>query len=122
MNTRQIRFTELVAQGRPAGRAYEEAGYDAKGNVADSCAEKLMRKAEVNEYMAKLREEAREISQFSTKSKLDTLFRIAIANEANDPRITIAAIAEENKMTGAYSPNKVDVNQDIVITIGSNSD
>ena len=119
MNTRQIRFTELVAQGRPAGRAYEEAGYDAKGNVADSCAEKLMRKAEVNEYMAKLREEAREASQFSTKSKLDTLFRIAIANEANDPRITIA---EENKMTGAYSPNKVDVNQDIVITIGSNSD
>ena len=42
LNDRQRRFVELVVLGRAAGRDYEEAGYDARGEVADQAASRLL--------------------------------------------------------------------------------
>tara|TARA_B110000305_G_scaffold78432_1_gene88228 strand:+ start:243 stop:443 length:201 start_codon:yes stop_codon:yes gene_type:complete len=42
LNDRQIKFVELVFQGHPAGRAYEKAGYKAKGKIADANASRLL--------------------------------------------------------------------------------
>lgn len=63
LNDRQRRFAQLVVSGRPAGRAYEEAGYDARGASADSAAERLMRSVEVAGLIEELRAENRKASK-----------------------------------------------------------
>lgn len=39
------------------------------------------------------------------------LFKIAVAQKDEDPRVAIAAIAEDNRMTGGYAPGKVKVSE-----------
>lgn len=58
MNDRQRRFCENVVKGMPAGRAYEAAGYAARGGSADSAGAKLLRNDKVAKYLAELREAA----------------------------------------------------------------
>jgi len=119
MNDRQRRFAELVVQGRPAGRAYEEAGYDARGKSADEAASALSRTLKVKAYMSELREKAVEASHFTTVDRLNMLERIAKAGEDEDPRVSISAIDQANKMTGGHSPEKIDIKAEIEIVIGS---
>ncbi|MFV1994676.1 MAG: terminase small subunit [Verrucomicrobiales bacterium] len=57
VNDRQRRFAMWVVMGVPAGRAYERAGYSARGGAADASASKLLRNAKVSRYVAKLRRE-----------------------------------------------------------------
>jgi hypothetical protein len=59
LNDKQRRFCELVVSGTPAGRAYEQAGYTAKGDDADCCAAKLQGNAKVVAYIEELREKAK---------------------------------------------------------------
>lgn len=47
LSVRQQRFVDLVLSGIPAGRAYEQAGYKARGNAAETCAARLLRNAQV---------------------------------------------------------------------------
>ena len=51
----QRRFAEIYASGRPAGRAYEEAGYKARGDSADVCSIKLLRNAKIQALVEKIR-------------------------------------------------------------------
>ena len=44
--------------GRPAGRAYEEAGYRQRGDRADTEAYKLQQRPEIEAYMAEIRAKA----------------------------------------------------------------
>lgn len=60
LNDRQRRVAELVVSGRPGGRAYEEAGYSARGNNADAEASKLLKQPQMVAYMETLRAEARQ--------------------------------------------------------------
>lgn len=59
---------------------------------------------------------------WSIEERHNMLRRVSDENEDKDPRVSIAAADQYNKLTGGYAPEKVDINQDIVITIGSNSD
>jgi hypothetical protein len=58
INDRMRRVCELVVSGKPAGRAYELAGYAARGDVADQAASRLLGKVKVKEYLETLRADA----------------------------------------------------------------
>jgi len=58
LNDRWRRFCELVVMGRPAGRAYEEAGFRARGNAAETEAAQGLRKPQVASYIETLRNKA----------------------------------------------------------------
>jgi phage terminase small subunit len=57
---RMRRVCELVVAGMPAGRAYERAGYSARGDVADQAASRLLGTVKVARYLEQLRKEAME--------------------------------------------------------------
>lgn len=107
MNDRQRRFAQLVFKGRPAGRAYEEAGYKSKGEVADTCAAKLLRTAKVASYLKELREKAetkevmngRQIREFYTKIIKDPKARQSDQLRASDLL---------NKMDQNYAPERIE--------------
>ena len=73
LSTRQRKFVEIHATGVPAGRAYEQAGYKARGASADSAAAKLLRNDKVSEYLAKLQAEASEDCRWTKKRAMDYL-------------------------------------------------
>jgi phage terminase small subunit len=118
MNDRQRKFAELVVQGRPASRAYQEAGYSATGNSAEALASKLLRHEKVSAYIEELRGEVRAASKFTREAKLEGIYEIYQRNKLDDPRVALAAIAEENKMTGDHAAEKIEVEADITIKIG----
>jgi hypothetical protein len=61
LNPRQRKFAELAATGIPAGRAYEQAGYNAKSAlVADSAAARLSANVKVAAYVREIRAAAAE--------------------------------------------------------------
>lgn len=61
---RQRRFCELVVCGVAAGRAYERAGYTARGAGADTEASKTLRIPKVAAYLEMLRTEAAKKAEF----------------------------------------------------------
>jgi len=118
MNDRQRKFAELVVQGRPASRAYQEAGYSATGNSAEALASKMIRNDKVAAYIEELRGEVKAASKFTREAKLEGIYEIYQRNKLDDPRVALAAIAEENKMTGDHAAEKIEVEADITIKIG----
>jgi hypothetical protein len=58
LNDRMRRVCELVVQGVPAGRAYEQAGYTSRGDSADQAASKLLGTVKVSAYLQTLRDAA----------------------------------------------------------------
>lgn len=53
-NSRHERFAQEVAKGGPAGRAYEAAGYAARGDSADQAASRLLGNVKVAERVREL--------------------------------------------------------------------
>jgi phage terminase small subunit len=73
LSDRHRRFAELVVSGRPAGRAYEEAGYASRGPNADAEASKLQKREDVAAYIESLREDAAAAAAMSRDSLLKFL-------------------------------------------------
>ena len=76
INDRMRRTCELVVSGHPAGRAYELAGYTARGDAADVCAAKMLGKAKVKQYLATLREAASKNADFSRDDLVGFLVKV----------------------------------------------
>ena len=76
LNDRMRRFCELLVQGHPAGRAYELAGYTARGDDADCCAVKLQGKAKVATYLQTLRDAASKDAAFGRDDLIGFLVQI----------------------------------------------
>jgi len=51
LNPRQQAFADLVLAGTPAGRAWERAGYEARGNSAEVQANKALKKPRIRAYL-----------------------------------------------------------------------
>ena len=102
MNPRQKKFVKLWMSGIPAGRAYEQAGYDTRGDVADVSASQLLRNPKVKEYIDKMNEKTEKSTILSITERKELLTRIAMANEGERPSDAIRASAELSKMDGAY--------------------
>ena len=102
MTARHRKFAKLWLKGVPAGRAYEQAGYDARGNVADICASRLLKTAKVAKYIKSMNENDDKRTILSIGERKELLTRIALANEGERPSDAIRASAELSKMDGAY--------------------
>lgn len=77
-NTRWERFVQNLLEGMPQGRAYEAAGYKARGNAAEVKAAQLVRKVQV---MARLEHLKRQAATRAIVNAEDVLRRLAdIAN------------------------------------------
>jgi hypothetical protein len=73
LNERQRRFVDAVTAGTPAGRAYEAAGYAAKGAAADVSASKMLRFPKVAAAIAAERERMRTRARMSKDDAVDWL-------------------------------------------------
>lgn len=131
MNERQERFCELVASGMAQGRAYEQAGYDAKGVVADKAASRLVTNVEISNRIEELRAENRRLSSMTRAQAIDFLCEVVgkpigeidpnsrlaqeyqEAGEHTGSKIKmpgkIDAIRELAKMCGWYEPEKKEI-------------
>jgi hypothetical protein len=72
LNPRQRRFVELVATGMAAGRAYEQAGYSARGDKADQSASRLSRNAKVCEALAEVQASTTKIADAAERQQFWT--------------------------------------------------
>lgn len=104
----------------PAGRAYEKAGYESVGDVADQSASQLLRNPKVKEYINTMNEKADTSTILSIRERKELLTRIALRQEGESPSDAIRASAELSKMDGAYEPEKQEV--DLNIIIGGDAD
>lgn len=104
-NAKHEAFAQGLAKGKTADEAYVEAGYSYnRGNAARLKANESIRKR-TEEIQSRVAQKA----EWSAAERIAMLQRIADANEHDDPRVTVSAIAETNKMTGAYAPVKQEI-------------
>lgn len=131
LNDRQRLFAQHLVSGMPAGRAYEKAGYDARGADADTLGCKLSRNVKVAAYIQELRAQAAESSRIDKARAIGILCDIIetpigeidkdhmLAQEYQGPTehagakikmpAKMDAIRELAKMLGFYAPEKHDV-------------
>ena len=76
INDRMRRVCELVVQGKPAGRAYEMAGYSARGDIANRAASRLLQHPRVAEYLAMLQAEASRKAEFTRDDLVGYLVQV----------------------------------------------
>ena len=108
LNDRQRRFAEFVAGGMPQGRAYEKAGYAARGKAADGEASKLVKREEVQAYLRELREASKSEALLTRDRKRELLAAIAYGEVKATTAERIRAIQVDNAMMGENKPLKLE--------------
>ena len=116
MNPKQRKFCKLYLQGIPAGRAYEQAGYEQRGDNADkSACRMLASNGEIKEYISTMNEKTDSSTIKTVTERKEMLSRIMDREEGESPSDAIRASAELSKMDGAYEPERQEVNTRIII-------
>ena len=104
-NVKHEAFAQGLAKGKTVDQSYIDAGFSAnRGNAARLNAKESVR-ARVQEIQQKVAAKA----EWSAADRIAMLEKIAADNAKKDPRVTVSAIAETNKMTGAYAPVKQEI-------------
>lgn len=103
MNIRRARFAEYYRMSGNATDAAKKAGYSERS--AYSQGERLLKNAEVLEYIQKLESKEKEERILNSSDRKVLLSDIA-RDEMNDPTARIKAIDTLNKMTGEYATGK----------------
>lgn len=75
LSFRERKFAEAFTGGMPAGRAYEKAGYQARGNSAESLASKMLRKDKLKAFVLAERRRMAEADQFQKWQLIEFLTR-----------------------------------------------
>jgi len=101
-NARHEQFAQALAKGMTAEQAYTEAGFKANRHNAAA----LARKQHISTRVEDIRIRVSDKAEWTAADRLAALKRIHSAAEGTDPRTAISAIAEANKMQGAYPPAK----------------
>lgn len=84
------------------GAAFKAAGF----KPIRANATRLSRRPEIIARIAELQARLEEKTGWTAEKRLKTLEEIAQRTERKDPKTTISAIAEANKMQGSYAPTK----------------
>jgi hypothetical protein len=87
LNPRQKKFADLVIEGLPAGRAWTQAGYQARGNAAAVQASLALKKPKFKAYIKAERarlEKAGEIRRDELVAWLASVIRTPIAHVSAD--------------------------------------
>lgn len=104
-NARHERFAQELAKGETADAAYVAAGFKAnRGNAAT-----LKANQSVKDRVEELQGRAAEKAEWTAADRLIMLQAIAMNSLAVEPRVSVAAIAEANKMQGSHAPVKQDL-------------
>lgn len=104
-NTRHEAYAQARARGASIDASYVLAGYsENRGNAA-----RLNANESVMKRVEELQWSQAERSVWTAAERIEQLQRIALAMETDEPRTTIAAIAEANKMQGSHAPSKSEV-------------
>lgn len=102
LNDRMRRVCELVVQGHPAGRAYEMAGYTARGDSADQAASKLLGTAKVRAHLDSLRDAASKDAAFGRDDLIGFLVQIIktpVSEVGQDSRLAQKVKVDDTGMT-----------------------
>lgn len=105
MNTRQQQFCLEYAKGKSATQAYIDAGYSPRG--AGQGAERLLRKVDIQERIALLREEVK-MATIATVREVQELLTSMMRDETLATSDRLKASIELGKMIGAYDRHTTD--------------
>jgi phage terminase small subunit len=109
----QIKFAEGIAQGLNQTEAYMAAYPKCRAKSARSKGSRLVTNGKISDHIERLRKLAESELIGTVKQRLERLWNIT---ECGDDGDTIRAIAEMNKMTGGYEPERHEL--EIIVTIG----
>ncbi|QRY69184.1 hypothetical protein JVX98_13265 [Ensifer sp. PDNC004] len=98
-NAKHEAFAQALARGKTATEAYTDAGYSGDRTAASRLSTNVNVAKRVEEIRTRLSEKA----EWSSAARLRMLGIIAKRNLLKDPRSSIAAIAEANKMQGSHA-------------------
>lgn len=99
-NARHEAFAQALAKGMTADAAYEAAGYKAnRGNAT-----RLKANESVVKRVSEIANRVSEKAEWTAADRLAALKRISDAAETQDPRVSVSAISEANKMQGSHAP------------------
>lgn len=98
-NAKHEAFAQALAKGCTATEAYEAAGYKADRKNAHRLTTNDDIAARVLEIGVRISEKA----EWSSAARLKMLGVIARSNLRRDPRVSVSAIAEANKMQGSHA-------------------
>lgn len=102
LNDRMRKVCELVVQGIPAGRAYEQAGYMARGDTADQAASRLLGTVKVAAYLDVLRKAASERAEFGRDDLVSFLVEVIktpVSKVGQDHRLAQKVKVDDDGMT-----------------------
>lgn len=102
-NARHEAFAQALAKGETASDAYVAAGY----KESRSAASRLSTNVNIERRVSELQNRAAEKAEWTVADRLRMLEEIAMNCKGEDPRVSISAIAETNKMQGSYAPAKL---------------
>lgn len=103
-NARHEAFAQALASGMSRDAAYEKAGYKPHRQAAH----RLLTNVDVRARVDELQVASAEKAEWSAADRLKMLADIAASSLDADPRVSVSAIAEANKMMGSHAPAKVD--------------
>jgi hypothetical protein len=102
-NAKHEAFAQHLAAKKTADEAYALAGFSPnRGNAA-----RLKANDSIRKRVRELQERAADKAEWTAADRLKSLKAIHDAQSAIDPRVSIAAIAEANKMQGSHAPAKL---------------
>lgn len=102
-NHKHEAFAQGLAKGMSASEAYVAAGYSESRSAASRLSTNVNVKRRVADIQAKVSDKA----EWTAADRLKSLKTIHDGHLDKDPRVSIAAIAEANKMQGSHAPAKL---------------
>ena len=104
-NAKHELFAQGLFKGLTVDKAYAEAGFKPnRGNAT-----RLKANENIQVRLDELQSKASEKAEWSAADRLAALKRISDAAETTDPRVSVSAISEANKMQGSHAPTKSEV-------------
>jgi len=104
-NARHEAFAQALATGMTRDAAYAAAGYKPDRQNAF----RLTTIDAVMTRVIELSDRAAQKAEWTAADRLSSLKRISEAAEKNDPRVSVSAIAEANRMQGTHAPTKSEI-------------
>ena len=114
LSARQTLFCQNIISGLTQTQAYIDAGYSKTG--ADGSASRLLGNVRIRKYVEELQKPAEDAIRLTAERVHEELHDIATSPEVS-PGDRIRAIAEFNKMTGGYEPEKIEVKSGLMIML-----
>ncbi len=117
-NSRHEKFAQGLAQGMSAAEAYKAAGYEAKGNVAEAAASRLLRDVKVASRVEELKQRAAVSVQISREWVLEQLVdNLKLAKDTGQLAPANRAAELLGKELGMFVDRSENVNQNVSYVI-----